>query len=176
MRRERYGGGNRPLMGESGSSEQQTCSARQAPQRLARHFLENSDDPSAASSDEYVCSTKVCQIRQRVTPVRHSQQPPQYIPIGDSLRTKKPRAIRAGRRVKGQQGKLSGCFPPLLDGLQLLAVLLRVGHDLALRQAVDPLIVRRVSAFPASADGSGAAGWWDACPESVVSSRCRSSR
>src|SRR6202035_3878009 len=70
------------------------------------------------------------------------------------LQEKRPRAIFA-RGTRGRtQGKFSGCFAPLLDRLQLLAVLLRIARDLALRQAVNPQVVRNAAPFPASADGS----------------------
>ena len=49
---------------------------------------------------------------------------------------------------------LFSCFSPLLDRLQLLAVFLRVAHDFAFREAVDPLIVRNRAAFAASASRS----------------------
>src|SRR5580704_8365995 len=66
----------------------------------------------------------------------------------------KPRAMHAGLQERRPREKLSGCFPPLLNGLQRLAVLLRIAHDLALRQAVDPQLVRDAAAFAACANGS----------------------
>src|ERR1039458_5206250 len=58
----------------------------------------------------------------------------------------------AGRNGGGHRGRYSRRFAPPLDGLQLLAVFLRIASDFALGQAVDPQVVRNVAAFTASAD------------------------
>src|SRR5271156_4652063 len=67
-----------------------------------------------------------------------------------------PRA-RVARGQSRRTGRKLSRFPPLPDGLQLLAVFLRIAHDLALRQAVDPQVVRSVAPLTASADGSAVA-------------------
>jgi len=65
-----------------------------------------------------------------------------------------PRKLRAGRQGERDRRKFLGCFSPLLDGFELLAVFLRVTDDLALRQAVDPPIVRDGAPFAAGTDGA----------------------
>jgi hypothetical protein len=51
-------------------------------------------------------------------------------------------------------GRISGGFTPLLDALQLLAILLRIAYDLALLQAGHPQVAGNTAALPASADRS----------------------
>src|SRR5271156_2411132 len=71
--------------------------------------------------------------------------------------SQKKRPARVARGQSRRTKRKLSCFPPLLDCLQLLAVFLRIAHNLALRQAVDPQVARNITALTASADGSAVA-------------------